>query len=274
MGKFIPLSKDHLGKYWIRPKNFLNFAGDILCPVGYSELAKLATTFPLIFTRREEKFVPAVLMGFIPGQNLFIDPQGNWLGRFIPSALLGFPFLLGQDSEGNYLLLIDEEYLTDSPCEDCVPLFDSEENFSPQTQEILNLLINRARDFALTFKITEKLQELDLFKPLDINLEINQKVHQIKGFYIIDYAKFQALSPENFLELRTAQALELIYSHLISLSNFDLLRNLLQLRSTSKDAMPHQQAVEPPSPQEQTQEKAEESPLEKVLSQIKFPGQP
>lgn len=264
MASSSPLPRTCRASIGKKPEGFSIFAGDIYYPLGFSELSRLATTFPILFIKREENFVPVILMGLLPGQNLFIDPQGTWLGRFVPNGFLGYPFLLSQDASGNVTLLVDEEALTDTPSSNAHPLFDSAPEapkFSPETEELLRFLLNRAQDYSLNFQITQTLKEEALLKPVDLSFDLDGKKHLLQGFHLLDYEKFQALPSERFLRLKDLKALELIYSHLISLSNLELLVNLQKLRQSHTSSKNSSQEQASPS-----------HSLEKLLQDLKFPS--
>jgi hypothetical protein len=51
------------------------------------------------------------LQGLENGKNLFVAPDGRWLGGYIPAALRGYPFKVLQDNSEppRHFLCFDEE---------------------------------------------------------------------------------------------------------------------------------------------------------------------
>lgn len=73
------------------------FAGEtnsvILAGVEFSEAAK---EYPIVFTQAGDKVVPVALLGLRNEENLFVDGKGGWDGRYIPSFVRRYPFILAE----------------------------------------------------------------------------------------------------------------------------------------------------------------------------------
>ena len=94
----VPLNKnDHKDKKISSiGRNFM-FAGEtnsvILAGVEFSEAAK---EYPIVFTQAGDKVVPVALLGLRNEENLFVDGKGGWDGRYIPSFVRRYPFILAE----------------------------------------------------------------------------------------------------------------------------------------------------------------------------------
>ena len=91
--------------------DFAFAAGTNSLPVVLSEFVHLARFCPLALVRAEGGDPIAVaVLGFASGENLFLDPSGNWLGPYIPAWLRRYPFLLAQSGTpavGHFVLAAD-----------------------------------------------------------------------------------------------------------------------------------------------------------------------
>lgn len=272
MGNLRVVSKDLGQKFWTPLQDFTAFSKQPLCPLAFGELEHVCHIAPILFIKEDsdtETYIPILLLSPIPEYNAFLGPKGEWLGRVIPWAFQGFPFSLGKTSEGSYVLLIDEEYLLDTPNSKALPLFQEDGNLSPETAQIAQFLLLRERGYAQCRELATFLGKLELLTPYSIILDFGDEKKKIEGFYRLDIQKFSTLEDKYFLELRQNQALHLIYAHFFSLTNFSYLLNLFKLKP--KLASPHQSKIQTkiqsePTNSSQTQE------LEEILNKIRFPG--
>ena len=88
------------------------FAGEtnsvILAGVEFSEAAK---EYPIVFTQAGDKVVPVAMLGLRNEENLFVDDKGGWDGRYIPSFVRRYPFVLAETGEtGQQAVCIDDAY--------------------------------------------------------------------------------------------------------------------------------------------------------------------
>jgi len=105
MTTIYPISQTrHAAKHWQRFSSYAFAANSAILPLVGTELAKAALAFPIALIQQGKGFVPAAVLGLEPGKNLFVAPDGRWLGSYVPSALRGYPFLLGNTEDGKQLL--------------------------------------------------------------------------------------------------------------------------------------------------------------------------
>ena len=65
--------------------------------------------FPMVLVERQGGFELVALFGLQNGQNLFVDPQGRWMARYIPARLRSYPFSLAfREGMPDPLLCVDE----------------------------------------------------------------------------------------------------------------------------------------------------------------------
>ena len=230
MGRFIVITKeDFKNKFWKKPENMFYGKDVSAVPVALEEIRFAALSFPIVFTKnKEERFVPVVLLNIKPDGNLFVDKNGRWTGRYIPWFFLAYPFRLALTEKQEPVLTIDEDYITEGEGE---PFFD--ENGDP-TKEVLNMLqflMRREKSYKDAFQICDKLKDMNVFEPM--NIKIKKEV--VKGLYRINPKKIDELEDKEFLNLRKTNALILIYAHIFSLPNMNILIKLFQQKREQEE---------------------------------------
>lgn len=276
MGNLQVVTRDLVKRFWMQPQDFLVFSRQSICPVSFGELEFACHLAPILFVREvreEEAFIPVLLLSPIPEQNLFLGPKGEWLARDIPWAFRGFPFTLGKTNEGNFVLLIDEEYLTETQKPNSFPLFQEDGTLSPQAAQIAQFLVFRERSFLQNKELATLLGKIGLLSPYDLVIDFEQEQKKIEGFYKLDLKNFSELDDQTFLELRQRQALHLAYAHLFSLTHLPYLISLVKFKlkftAQKQGRKPIPQGVASASNIQETQAQD----LEALLKEIKFPGE-
>jgi SapC len=188
--------------------------------LGAAEYPHAMHSYPIVFTSREPLAAVAVL-GLEDNDNLFVGDDGKWReGHYVPAYVRRYPFLFLEQPEKNELVLcIDEAsgLLTQSAER---PLFEDGE----PTQLVRDSLAF-CRDFnEQTMKSAAFVGELanrELLIPNQarIGLPSGREV-TMRGFQIVDEAKFNALPDDVFLEWRRRGWLPLVYCHLLSMAHW------------------------------------------------------
>ena len=94
MTKLVAISKQtHTQKMWRRPADYRFAARDPLTPVVLVEIGFVGSWMPIAFVEQAGCFVPMAMMSPVPEHNLFVGPDGKWLGRIHSgvSEELSFP---------------------------------------------------------------------------------------------------------------------------------------------------------------------------------------
>ena len=83
MPKYQAITKtDFANLRWKRYESYHFAALDAVAPLVVQELPKACMTLPIAFIQQGEAFVPAAVQGLQPGQNLFVSPDGRWIGPY------------------------------------------------------------------------------------------------------------------------------------------------------------------------------------------------
>ena len=59
-----------------------------------AEVGQVGSWMPIAFIEQAGRFVPMAMMCPMPEHNLFVGPDGQWLGGYVPASLRSYPFRL------------------------------------------------------------------------------------------------------------------------------------------------------------------------------------
>lgn len=206
-----------------QPFGFLRDAHAV--PVTVTEFGMASTAYPIIFVGND--FTPVAVMGVSEGQNLFVREDGQTDPDFyVPAFVRRYPFVFASDNSSDRMLLCidrDAPMVTNQPD---VPLFENGEP-SPFTQNAIEFCKEFERQRRSTSEFTEIIRRMGLmeqksvsFQPRDLQGNPNGEQQKIADYWAIDEEKLNALTDEQFKELRTNGALGAIYAHMVSLLNW------------------------------------------------------
>lgn len=189
------------------------------------EYAKASIDYPIVFVKDPEtqEFGSILIWGVEPGENVFIEKGNKWSGGFMPASVRCFPFTMSTSPNGEedrlYIGIYEDSSLLSK--EDGELIFNDDGTETQWMTKIKEFLVQVYEQEHRTKNFVAKLDSLGLLIPqtLEIQLPGSEKKEQFTGLYIVDRAKLDELSVEDFQELRKANALEAIYAHLASLEN-------------------------------------------------------
>ena len=225
-----PLSVEAHGNLGVKtidqPFEFLRQANAV--PITVTEFGKAALNFPIIFLG--ETMTPVAVMGINAGQNLFVNDDGRPdQNIYLPDFVRRYPFVFAGDETGErFQLCIDREapMISDQPE---VPFFNNGE-VSDFTNRALEFCKQFEQQRRMTLEFNKLIAEYDLFEqtsvnfqPRDANGQPSGPEQKITDYTAISESKLNALDDAKLLELRNRGALGAIYSHLVSLLNWQLL---------------------------------------------------
>ncbi len=216
-------SARHAGKS-ISGKSDFSFArATNSVPLNVVEFSLALRRYPIVFTR-DEPVVPVAVLGLRSGENLFVSGDGGWAsGSYIPAYVRRYPFIFLESADKlNYTLCVDEAsaLLVDG---DERPLF-ADGKPSDFTNGLLQFCSAYQGHTAATLEFTAALQKQGLLTEnrADASLKSGERV-AVSGFKVVDEAKFTALPDDVFLDWRQRGWLGLVYCHLLSTGNWQVL---------------------------------------------------
>ena len=227
MPNFIPITKnDFTGKHWTRPTAYSIAAKDTVCPLVMQELPKVQLSLPIAIAYINEQPVPVAVQGIKPNSNLLVDKAGKWIGKYIPAAYRGYPFVLANTKEGDQQILCfdqDSSLLDDKKGED---FFADNGEPSEAVKGILDFLTQVQNNRTVTQRICSLLHAKNLIQPWPIKLKTADGEVPVAGLFRIDEKALNGLDKETFEEIRQAGALPLIYCQLLSMQHLQALASL------------------------------------------------
>lgn len=237
-----PVTMDrHRGKGWIRPTDYRFAAGAQTAQIAAAELSHCCRTFPLAFIEHGGKRVLVALLGLLPGRNLFVAPDGRWVGGYIPAIVRGYPFQLAGTDDRQLVLCIDEGsgLVTDAAAGGkAVPFFGEDGKPHAETQKIFEGLRLTHQGIAAVDRAVAALAGQELLEPWPLKVADDGAGKTLNGLGRISEKKLNALDGEQLVRLREAGALAIAYAQLLSMGNVDTLGRLAQMHSRAKAAQP------------------------------------
>jgi hypothetical protein len=201
-------------------KNYKHARNVHLMIVTKDETAEAAKNYPIFFLKDSEGTLPFAVLGLKEKENLFVNSRsGEWAKEYyVPALIRCYPFALNKN-EDNYSMVVDEGF-DGYEGKEGERIMGDDSELSAFGKGALDFVEAVYRDLEGTKFLTKVLDELDLFKSIDANIESNGQKFSLAGLIQIDTDKVNALSDENLLKLAKTGALNLVYAHLASLSNF------------------------------------------------------
>lgn len=258
MANLQAISKEgYADKKWQLNPGFSFAAKHSVSPLVFQELTNAMACMPIAFMPNKDKYVAVAVQGLTPETNLFVDADGNWLGKWVPAVYRSYPFILASTSgDGeNLVLSVDEDSGLVGGEEADQVFFDETGELSEQMKEVMKFLSEGQNGRIAINRICEQLQEHDLITPWNLKLEYTEGPYQVDGLFCINEPIFQALSDEAFIELRKTGALSLIYSQLLSMQQISNLADAA--RALAKPAAGSQADEQEPSEANVPEESAE-----------------
>lgn len=240
MARLAPISKDrHAGKSWRRFSTFSFAAGTSAVPLVAREVPHAARSMPIAFLREPDGFTLAGVLSLVPGQNLFVGPEGKWLGDYVPSEFRCYPFRFAPapGEKGEMMFCVDEGSGLIGDAGDGEPFFDENGELTRSVQEIFDFLKQMAQNRAGTKGAVSAMAESGIITEWNVKVNLGGQEKYVKGLYTIDEVKLTNLDDQEFLKLRKAFALPIVYSQLLSMGNIRVLQKLSE-RHEKESAAP------------------------------------
>lgn len=231
--KMVPVSRDsHAGQLWRRLASFSFAARESFVPIGGGELGRAAAAMPTAFIESASEYVLVALLSLAPGVNLFVAPDGRWMGSYIPLLLRSYPFrLLRIQGANQYSLCVDADAESFSDTAASTELFyDAAGNLAPATKAVFDTLVQLEQNRLATSGALAALVEAGVVCPWPIKLQEGDQEKTFTGLHRIDEKALGDLSDDAFLRLRKAGALPISYAQLLSMAQLGAFPQLADLR--------------------------------------------
>jgi len=251
--KAIPVSSERHRGWSVRSgRNYLFAKHTNSVPLTALEFTNAAADHPIVFAGQDDDIMPLAILGIEDGQNLCVDDEGNWAGKYIPAFVRRYPFVFSTTDDGQrFTLCIDEDFSGCNQDGEGERLFDSTGERTQYLGNVLNFLQEYQAHFNRTKAFCGKLKDLDLLEPMQAQFTLpSGRKASLTGFMTINREKLRNLPGDTLAELSKTGELELMYTHLQSMRNFSAMTSLLK---EDKDAQaPMQDAAAEGKSEEET----------------------
>ena len=232
MQQLVPITRDrHAARRWRRHDGYGFARTRSVVPLVGAELGKATLAFPIALLAKDGLMVPVALLSLDPGRNLFVQPDGRWLGSYVPAALRAHPFGLLNGTGGEMVLCIDEGAGLLSDGAEGEPFFDANGAVSERTRQVLEFLRSLEQSRGIARQACAALAEAEVIVPWDATPMDCGEEERMEGLYRVDEAALNALSPERFEGLRKAGAVALAYCQILSMQNLPALGRLAEAQA-------------------------------------------
>jgi hypothetical protein len=173
-----------------------------------------------VFSRVGDELMPVVVLGF--RDNLFVEADGRWeRDAYIPASIRRYPFGAA-DVPGQYPVCIDTAY-EGYDAGDGERLFDDEGKGTPYFNGVVEFLRGYQVQVQQTRVFVKRLQDLQLFRAVDANIRQLQggQAVTIRDLAMVNEESLRSLPDDVLASLVRDGSLGLIYTHLLSLGNFN-----------------------------------------------------
>lgn len=200
-------------------KNF-SFAENIsVIPILHEETSLILGQMCLAFKKRiidnKSIFELVGLQSLSSQKNLFILPDGRWIGGYKPAYYRAYPFSLLPTKDSHQLQLsIDSEAVSQD--EEKLCFFAENQTLTPHLQNITKFLTESLRSRQATLTLCQELSNANLIEPWPITfteLGANNKRQEktLEGLHHINIKALHNLTAEQITPLNASGALSLAY---------------------------------------------------------------
>lgn len=186
-------------------------------PLTVVEFELACSEYPILFTGEGRDAMPAVLLGVRDRENLHVDANGEWVGKYIPAFVRRYPFVFSSADGSTFTLCIDESYPGVNRRGRGERLFDADGARTQYLQNVLNFLQAYQAQFEATRAFCRRIVDLDLLEPMQAQFALrNGEKLSLGGFKIVSRDRLKKLPGDELSRLATSGDLDLIYAHLHS----------------------------------------------------------
>lgn len=247
-----PSTHRHAG--WLPAGHFRHAADWATVPVVHSEISHVISTMPLALQARAAAgqglvFDLVALLSPVPGRNLMLKPDGQWLIGYVPALLRAYPFALARQADSDKRVVCID---TDSGC-----LVDPA-NANPQAQPLFTADGQPAEGFARVIDFMRDLEEArqrtrqavaalaehKLLVPWQLLPKEEGSAQQTPGLFRIDADALAALEAEPLYALHRTGGLMIAQAQLLSMQRTRNFPHLLKMQQQTQSALPVQASLD------------------------------
>ncbi|WP_191602257.1 SapC family protein [Marinomonas algicola] len=227
MTRYVPLQRSLHNKAGYASTISMEYAAPMTTvPLVREELSHVIQHMGVAFQKRThgdntESFELVGLQALKPNENLFVLPDGRWLGGYKPAFYRAYPFSLEMDQDNAQLqLCVEESAIKYEMSPSDLAFFKDETNLSDHMMNFVKFLEKALNGRKDTLRLMSALQEANLITPWTITYseeEDNKPVEKaLNGLYHVDIKALANLEPAVAATLNRSGALEIAYAQVFS----------------------------------------------------------
>lgn len=227
---------EHRNKALLPDQDFRFAAENTAIPLGVSEVALAVRHYPVVFAPGELP-VPLAVTGLLTGGNLFIRfNDGGWrAGSYIPGYLKQYPFILGEQLDGDEAPLVldtaSPRVIDAGDDRRAIRLFDDDGRATQLIDEAIANCVAAHREQAGTIAFARALAESGLLTEGTARIGLpDGRTQTLQGFATVDSRAYRALPDRLLRQWLAAGWLDVIALHLASQHNWSVLVDLFMER--------------------------------------------
>ncbi|PRY88292.1 SapC family protein [Donghicola tyrosinivorans] len=219
-----PINASTHGDVSIKPATNLEFSRGInSIPVVAAEFPSAAQDMAIVFTGDADAMVPVALTGVKPNENVYLNEDGKWTGRYVPAFLRRYPFIFARSDVDTMTLCLDEAYSGINRDGRGERLFDADGNRTQYLENMLGFVTQYQRQHIVTQAFCKRLASLGLLEAATLSAtDADGETRRLVGFQVINRQKFKAIPDADLLAMFRSDELELCYLHMHSLQNLGI----------------------------------------------------
>lgn len=231
-----PISLDtHKDKHFKTKSEYSFAAQEAVCPLAATEVPRATLSLPIAIMKAEDSYILVALQGFLPGSNLLVGSNGQWLGGYLPSRYRAHPFLLLDSDDGSQrVLCIDETSQIYTSANEGVAFY-TDDKPTEALKSTMEFLLELDKGLHLSSTICSQLKEYNLIQEWPIVLSSAKGERSIDGLFRLNEDALNQLPPEALKELQKSGALLIAYSQLLSMSHIHWLKDALLAKEKSSN---------------------------------------
>lgn len=202
-------------------------------PIVAIEFAEACLEYPIVFNKIDTNNWGALAVtGLADGENLFIDHNKQWVGRYVPACIRRYPYILADNGEQPMGVAIDLACPNvGEQVDGGEALFSGDGEPAPQLHATMNFLAEFQNHVNVTQALIHRLFEADLLVQSDLTITLGDgRSAGLSGGWIVDENRLNALPDATAAAWFRSGDLARVYQHLLSLRN---LTALLQRRAVA-----------------------------------------
>ncbi len=221
----VPLDRvRHGAKRFVRPQDYAFARGVNSVPLAAIEFNAASKHYPVVFTAGDPIGAVAVL-GFEGSRNVFVDEQMRWAeDMYVPAYVRRYPFVFTRTPDNEFMLCVEESggHIADSGGE---PFF-VDGKPSKVVEEALRFSSDYQVQIDQTQAFTKACAAAGLFVDNRASIQTpDGRSITLQGFRTIDAKRFETLPEATVLDWWRRGWLMLVFAHLNSLGNWQVLAN-------------------------------------------------